>query len=295
MSFRNLLLLIISSIIFLNTCTPDTNASPTQHPNSQTPTATHPQKAATPTTSITSTPIAESTFDGVRVTFIYFEGFLITIGDQRILIDALYKVHPRDVLQPIMESQPPFDGVDLILATHEHSDHFDPELVTQYLQNNPRTLFASNPKCVDTILAIDSSMGPRLTAIDLARGESEQLTIGDIDLEAIYLSHGIAGVLNLGFIISIDDVTLFHMGDLNPTTVSVSDLQTYGLPDKQIDIAFVNHRLFSDEKFYPLISEGIRADHIIPMHFSGKPPSDFESNFPNVRLLKEPYDSWVMP
>jgi hypothetical protein len=32
------------------------------------------------------------------------------------------------VLKPLVDSQPPFDGVDLILATHEHADHFSPDL-----------------------------------------------------------------------------------------------------------------------------------------------------------------------
>jgi len=136
---------------------------------------------------------------------------------------------------------------------------------------------------------------PRLTAIDLKKGEHELVDIDGIGLEAIRLSHNIANVLNLGYIITVDNVTLFHMGDMNPDAVSVSDLQAYGLPEKQIDIAFVHHRLFSDEEYDDYITTGIQATHIIPMHFSGKPPSEFKSNLPNVSVIWEPYESWEMP
>jgi L-ascorbate metabolism protein UlaG (beta-lactamase superfamily) len=243
----------------------------------------------------TGTPIAESTFGGVRVTFITNAGFLITVGDTRILIDAIYQGYPGGVLKPILDSQPPFDGVDLILVTHEHHDHFDPELVLQYLQRNPETVFISTPNSVNAILDLDSRMGARLTSIDLQSGDREQLTISDIGLEIIHISHGVPGLLNLGYIITINDVTLFHTGDIDPTVVSISDLQSYGLPEKQIDIGFVPEFLFTEEEFRNHITEGIQARHLIPMHFGMQPPFDLESVFPNIHLFQQPYESWAMP
>jgi L-ascorbate metabolism protein UlaG (beta-lactamase superfamily) len=220
---------------------------------------------------------------------------LITVRDQRILIDVIYKGYAEGVLKPILDSQPPFDWVDLILATHEHHDHFDPELVLKYLQNNPETVFASTPNAVDAILALDSSMQTRLTAIELKAGEREQLTLADIDLEVIHLSHGMPGILNLGFIITFEEATFFHMGDMDPAVVSVSDLQAYGLPGKQIDIAFVHEYLLSEEAFHDHITEGIQARHLIPMHFGMQPSVEFESIFPNIIMLEEAYASWTMP
>lgn len=321
MSYRNLFSLGVTAILTLVACTPVTTAPPTPLPPTAlielpthtpapvltntpipptttprpSPTPTQPPPTATPTMVSTATPIAESAFDGVRVNFIFNEGFLITVGDQRILIDAIYKGHTGGVLKPLLDSQPPFDGVDLILATHEHHDHFDPELVLHYLQNNPETLFAATPNAVDAILALDSSMQPRLTAVDLRRGEYEHLNLAGIDLEAVHLSHGMPGILNIGFIINFDEVKLFHMGDMDPIDVKVSDLQAYGLPGKQIDIAFVHEYLLTEDEFHAHISEGIQANHLIPMHFGGQPPLGLESIFPNLSILQEPYESWVMP
>jgi L-ascorbate metabolism protein UlaG (beta-lactamase superfamily) len=238
----------------------------------------------------------DSSFEGVRVTFISTAGFLITVGDQRILIDAIYQGYPGGVLKPILEGQPPFDGVDLILATHEHLDHFDPELVLQYLQNNPETEFASTQNAVEAILALDSSMRTRLTTIDLNVGEQEQRAVADINLEAMYLSHGMPGIQNLGYILTIDDITIFHTGDMDPSSVSISDLQDYGLPEKQLDIAFIPEFLFVIEEFHAHILEGIPAEYLIPMDFGYEPlPPEIDNIFPNMIIFRETYENWELP
>jgi len=249
----------------------------------------------TPTAIQTATPIAESDFDGTRVIFICTAGFLITVGDQRVLIDAIYQGYPGGVLRPILDSQPPFDGVDLVIATHEHLDHFDPELVLHYLQNNPESLFLSTPKAVEALLALDSSLRPRLTAVDLAKGERAQLELAGIELEALPLSHGVPGILNLGFIISMGGVSFFHTGDIDATSVSAADLQAYGLPAKQVDIAFAPEFLFSEAQYHDHILQGIQAEYLFPMHRGMLPVSDYESIFPNSTLLQQPYESWLMP
>ena len=148
---------------------------------------------------------------------------------------------------------------------------------------------------MDAIRALDSSVGARLTPIEIKAGEREQLTVSDVDLEVIHLSHGMPGILNLGFIITIDEVTIFHMGDMDPAVVSVSDLRTYGLPEKHIDIAFSHEYLIAEDEFHEHILEGIQAKYLIPMHFGPQPPLGFESIFPNIKILQKPYESWVMP
>lgn len=232
----------------------------------------------------------------MRVTFIHNEGFLITVGDKRIMIDVIYEGYPGGILKPVLESQPPFDGVDLVLATHIHHDHFSAELVLSYLQNNPETVFISTQSAVEDILSLDSTVRDRLIPIQIEKGEIERITIKDINLEAIHLSHGIPGLLNLGFIITVDGVSLFHTGDIDPDYVSVAYLQSYGLPAKQIDIAFVIDSLVVFEEYHNHILEGIQARYIIPMHFSVlSPPSGIESVFPNAFIFKDQYGSWVMP
>jgi len=283
----------------------DTAPPPTDTPVPPTATLAPPTATTTPSPTQapepaepapTWTPIASSTYDGVRVTHVFSAGYLITVGDKRILIDALYLGHPEGILKPVVYAQPPFDGVDLILATHEHGDHFSPELVGRYMRENPHTLFVSTGSAVDQLIAQDSGLRDRAIAIELGKGEREQIDVEGIDLEAIYLSHGVPGLLNLGFIITVDGTKLFHTGDLSPDAVHVSYLQNYGLPEEQIDVAFVPYFLLTTEEYHAHVSEGIQPRYVIPMHYAYQdPPLGIEDDFPNAFVFSDTMESWVLP
>lgn len=116
-------------------------------------------------------------------------------------------------------------------------------------------------------------------------------------MEAIYLSHGIPGFLNLGILITVGNITLFHTGDIDFETVTVSELQTYYLPERGIDIAFVPADFFTEEAYHDYLLDGIQARYLIPMHFYGRLslPENFESTFPDYFIFSDSYESWVMP
>jgi L-ascorbate metabolism protein UlaG (beta-lactamase superfamily) len=282
----------------------DTSPPPTETPLPPTATPMPPTATTTPSPTQTPeppptptwTPIAPSTFDGVRVTHVFNAGYLITVGDKRILIDALYLGHPEGILKPVVYAQPPFDGVDLILATHEHQDHFSPELVARYMRENPHTVFVSTGNSVDQLLAEDSELRDRTIAIELEKGEREQIEVEGIDLEAIYLSHGVVGLLNLGFIITVDGAKLFHTGDLSPDAVHVSYLQDYGLPEEQIDVAFVPDFLLIMKEYHAHVLEGIQPRYVMPMHYAYQdPPSGIEDDFPTAFVFTDTMENWILP
>lgn len=259
-----------------------------------TPSPTHTPTAPAPTP--TWTPIAPSSYDGVRVTAVFNTGFLITVGDKRILIDALYAGHPEGILKPVIYAQPPFDSVDLILATHEHHDHFSPEMVARYMNENPGALFVSTGNAVEQLIALDGGLRNRTKAVELNPRERELLEVKGIGLEAIYISHGTYDVPNLGFIITVEGTKLFHTGDLSPDHVTVSYLQDYGLPEMQIDVAFVPDLLLTTDEYHARVVEGIQARYIIPMHFPyGAAPPGIEEVFPNVVVFGASMESWVLP
>jgi hypothetical protein len=79
--------------------------------------------------------------------------------------------------------------------------------------------------------------------------------------------------------------------------VTAPDLQTYNLPARQLDIAFVPADFFTEEAYHTYLLEDIQARHLIPMHFYGRLslPEGFESTFPNFFIFSDSYESWVMP
>jgi L-ascorbate metabolism protein UlaG (beta-lactamase superfamily) len=79
----------------------------------------------------------------VEIMYVANEGVLLSTGGKRVLIDGLHREYktyptlPEPYLGQIEKAQAPFDKIDLILVSHAHRDHFDPESVGVHLKNNP--------------------------------------------------------------------------------------------------------------------------------------------------------------
>jgi L-ascorbate metabolism protein UlaG (beta-lactamase superfamily) len=252
-------------------------------------------------------PTSEAFFDGARVTFIDNAGFLITVGDKKILIDALYDMHnpktspPQEVLQRAVNAEPPFDQVDLVIATHSHPDHFSADLVRDHLRNNQTAVFVSSPDAVRQIEWAGGNFGERLIPVDLEPGGSSHLSVNGIELDCLYLTHGDASILNIGFVIKVGDYTFFHSGDMSVDrmmgdVVTLADLQRYGLPQKGIDLALLPSYIFYVDEFVTLIEAGIQARYVSPMHYLYQyPPTGIEENISNAVVFKGLLESWVVP
>lgn len=84
------------------------------------------------------------TEEQVRITYIANAGIRIDYRGTTFLVDALFSAHDLPVanlseeqMLSLISASPPFDEVDYILVTHDHPDHFSPELLLRYLQNHP--------------------------------------------------------------------------------------------------------------------------------------------------------------
>ena len=76
----------------------------------------------------------------VRATLISNAGLLLEYRGVKLLVDAIYHTTdpfsnpPPAVWSEMLAGEPPFDGVDTLLFTHDHPDHFSPERLMQYLR-----------------------------------------------------------------------------------------------------------------------------------------------------------------
>lgn len=208
---------------------------------------------------------------------------------------------PQEVVQRIVNAQPPFDRIDLVIATHNHPDHFSADLVRSHLRNNPQAVFVSSPAAVRQIKQGGDEFDERLMAVDLEPGDSSHLSVNGIELDCLYLTHGSASILNIGVVITVKDYTFFHSGDMNVDStvdeaVSVADLQGYGLPAKGIDLAMLPINVFALDEGIAMIENGIKARYVSPMHYPYQyPPTSVEDKFSNAVVFKDLLESWVVP
>ena len=293
-----------------DTPVPSATPTPTATPApSETPTV-----AATPTTTPSPMPtltpsapdlVLEGTAGSeLAITYVKNAGFLIESGDRKILIDALFEGFGQPLVSSSLrarmeQAEAPFDGVDLVLVTHTHADHFDPDIVGAHLQNNPQAALVSTAQGARIIRQTFSTLDgleERVHSVHLSAGTSQELDVDGFPLRILEISHGEgADVRNHGYVFEIGGYKLFHTGDIG----GLEYLQGYDLPAEQIDFAFVPWFFVADPENH-VVLEDIQARHYVPMHFSYTGSDlesiwrDVEAHYPQAILFRESMQKLVV-
>lgn len=219
-----------------------------------------------------STPPPRAAADRIEIMYLANEGFLLTSGDDKVLVDGLFREGgdyaslPLEWRETVETAQPPFDTVDVVLATHHHADHFHALAVCRFLDSNPLAEFVSTRQALDQMRsACDNraALAGRVKAGLLSDGSSATVVLGELRIESVFLHHGAASpVENIGFLIEIGGLTVLHMGDSQATA---EDLRAAGLGERSIDLAFVPYWYLIDKRWTPAI-ELLQPGGIVVMH-----------------------------
>lgn len=212
---------------------------------------------------------------GVKVTYLANEGFLIEAGQRKILIDALfgdgipgYPVVPVDTRKQLEGAQGRFSDVDVVLASHFHADHFSAPAVGNYLLNNTNARFYSTRDAEDKLQKTFrrySEIQDRVYGVWPDIGGRNTFERDGVRLTALNLHHGEGtGAQNVGWLIEMDGVRLLHVGD---TEVTLEDVKPYHLVNEKIDVAFLPSWFYVYDKFKQVISE-VAAEEVVVMHLA---------------------------
>jgi L-ascorbate metabolism protein UlaG (beta-lactamase superfamily) len=245
------------------------------------------------------------------------EGFLIALEDRKVLVDALYRdgvpgyvIHPPARRNLLEEARPPFDGVDVVLATHFHADHFDPSAVAAHLSANPEAIFISTPQAVALLRRESGSEETRARVREVfpAEGERTRIEHAGLSVTAINLHHGRSRpIQNLGYIIEIGGRRLLHVGD---SEADREDLGVYGLEAEAIEIGLIPYWYLTGDDFGEAVRKSIRPRTLVPIHVPAPDAPDdyfgvpggqnglFEGvlkKFPGAVLFREEMETRVFP
>ena len=242
----------------------------------------------------------------VEITYTGNEGFLIASEGKKILIDAFHRLGYVKNQELMQNGQPPFDDVDLILTTHTDHDHFDLQMVGQYLEKNPETLFVSTEQATDALAKNyknSEEIKTRLKGFAPLEGERISFSHAGIDITMLLLHHGRnrkVKVTNIGFLFRLGGKKFLHMGD---SEITLSELNLYNLAEENIDVAFVPYWYFTSEKYKPALLKGIGAGQVVPMHLmlvDGGPQerqrilASISGEFPDIILFSEEMEKRII-
>lgn len=244
----------------------------------------------------------------LRVTYVANEGFLVSVGDAKVLIDALhenpwgYANTPEEVRSMMAEGSPPFDGVDLLIASHLHTDHFTPSLVHAYLKSQPGVAFVGARATVGTMWdSVGATVGEvegQIREVNPEWGESRVVEVADgIRARFLTLNHRPADqdpFLTLGSLVTLQGRTILHLADLVPES-SAPFLEEYGLEEEKIDVLFADPYFVTSADGQRLIREVIQPAHLVMMHLRPQDWAEYEERvrafWPDAVVFEEPLET----
>lgn len=236
----------------------------------------------------------------IQLTYIGNMGVLINDQKQSILIDGLHKKYqayyqyPSNELVKKIIANKDFPEITVLLQTHIHKDHFDPELVSQFLKNNTNAILIGPPQSKEAILKTNSikNSNQRLKTIDYKQQTKHILKHKSIQVTGFYLNHAGAArhsqTENIGYLININGKKILHVGDTgwNEDLFEALDLEKEG-----IDVAILPNWLAMYEEGIEVINKYIQPQQIVATHIS---PFEKETvtkgikkHFPNAVMFTE--------
>lgn len=251
----------------------------------------------------------------LRITHLANEGFLIESDGSKVLVDALigeglppYEVPSAQLRHRMATAQAPFHDVDLVLATHHHGDHFDPEGVASHLLHNPRAVFVSTDQAVGLLRELEghAELASRIRAVVPDEGEFVDLVENGVRLRVLRLHHGRSRpIQNLGFVLQLKDGRVLHVGD---TEVTAAELAVHGLPSLELDVAFLPFWQLLDPNDLASYQKALEARYVVPMHIpTEEAPADYFGapggrrgllerlrDHDGVVVLEGEWDAWVV-
>ena len=219
--------------------------------------------------------------DSIVVTYIANCGFMIEMDSTKIIIDGLfingfnfYATPDSTTPKLITRGLKPFDDVDYAFVTHKHPDHFDTQIVIEFMSNNIKSKLICPKQVTDRLKKHPDKYERFVSRVIECTPDtfvSRTFLLDELEIIACRLAHGNEknkDIENIAYLISLNRKAIFHTGDADPNqTNKYSGI----IPsDKTIDIAFINGA-FGNYKNFQITNSFIGANKNVAMHF----PKDF--------------------
>lgn len=213
----------------------------------------------------------------VDITYISNDGFLITSKTKKIVVDSLidnpwgYSNTPDKVFADMVSARPPFERIDLLLFSHAHRDHFEPEMAVKVLKGHPETILVGNEIVCKELKEAAGDDFPQISQqvknINPDWGRIVAETINGVNLKIFPVNHGMPErpYVTLAFILDMNGINVLHMGDIYAPS-NEEYFKTFQLQNMDIDVAFIDPFFLLDKIGQQMAKEFIQPKQIIPMH-----------------------------
>lgn len=208
-------------------------------------------------------------------------GVLVTAGETKIAFDPIfrqdfgeYQLLPVELERALFAAEPPFDGLDAVLISHYHDDHFSPADVRRLLEQRREVQLYAPEQAVATMGLRDAPSGlrSRVTGIALEHGDPPlAIEAGALVVEAVRIPHTgwperQRDVQNLAYRVTLDrTATVVHLGDADSRDAHFArDAEHWARRRSQM--AFPPYWFFLSEEGRLVLERRLAPDHAVGVH-----------------------------
>lgn len=172
----------------------------------------------------------------IQVTLAANAGVLLAYRGRKLLVDGLFRAEnipfsnlPAETVRDLYSSRPPYDGIDYLLFTHGHPDHFSREMVGKYLAENPVKGVLLPPSRTPAHLQFQKELSDRGIPCGAAplSGPTEIALEPDLRIRTIptrHLDQKFWDVPHTALLLTFGSKRLLLTGDADYTTETFPDL-----------------------------------------------------------------------
>ncbi|MBU1012771.1 MAG: MBL fold metallo-hydrolase [Bacteroidetes bacterium] len=260
--------------------------------------------------------VSQETDSLARITYIANEGFLVETTSHKLIIDGLFGnlngdwcEQPGDSISDyMMNGTVPFNDIEILLVTHNHTDHFNEAMVTSFMVKHTGTVLIC-PEQVNEVLKVNKSY-PIFSERIISTGADMDsvININGVKIVPVPVHHGsymeidtVTGksydlhshIQNNAYILKIGGFTLFHSGD--GSSKNIQEYKGYFSGNDNIDIAMMDKQFLRAEGMQ-IINELIKPENLILMHIAPSQTEYFSKMveaIPEIFVFKEKMESKI--
>lgn len=240
--------------------------------------------------------------------YIANEGVLVSHEETKILFDPLasdsygqYELIPAAMKADLMAGAAPFDGVDAVLVSHYHGDHFAPADILALLRARPSVHLYAPVQAIsgmrDLAVPDDAALFERVVGVDLEYGDTPMtITADGLLIEAVRIPHSgwptrRTDVENIAFRVTLDDAaTVLHLGDADTRDVHFARDEDFW-EERQTHMAFPPYWYFLSGNGRAVLEDRLNPGHAVGIHVPSDVPDNPEKRDPEL----DGYDIFTHP
>jgi len=252
----------------------------------------------------------------VEVTYLGNCGFLVRVGDKKILFDvegveaSVDGKAARTTFDALKAGRSPFDGLRTVLISHAHADHIGFVDFAGILAERSVLKLYSTDDTRNEMKKIDPDGFKRyaenVIVLDPFQAGILKTTIDGIEAEILGFSHAGAPQYvfkDLSFALVVDGVRILYLSDIDPGyEKNLAVLRQWAGRGRAIDLLFAPAAMIYPSQWVPrgfeTIMELIKPGRVIAMHLNPKAMDDEEkkvkAHFPEAVFFRTVGESRII-